>query len=134
MLLASEVADVKVDDALVFLAACETGQGRATADGVIGLGRAFLEAGARAVILSLWKVEDAVTATLSSHFCRTLLDGSKPLNSAEALRAAMLATRTDLQAGRIFTNVNQPLEPHAANWAPFVVLGDGLSVHYKGGQ
>jgi CHAT domain-containing protein len=130
MLLASEVAEVKLNDALVFLAACETGQGRATADGVIGLGRAFLEAGARAVILSLRKVEDAATGALSVHFYRALLDAEKPRNAAEALRAAMLATRADLEAGRILAGDQRPLRPHPANWAPFALMGDGLSIRY----
>jgi CHAT domain-containing protein len=131
LLLASEVADVRLDDALVFLAACETGQGRATADGVIGLGRAFLEAGARAVVLSLWGVEDAATAALSDHFYRALLSPQTPLSSAAALRAAMLATRTDLEAGRIRLGTGKPLKPRPAHWAPFTILGDGLAVRYR---
>ncbi|MCI0441472.1 MAG: CHAT domain-containing protein, partial [Chloroflexi bacterium] len=134
MLLASEVAEVKLNDALVFLAACETGQGRATADGVIGLGRAFLEAGARAVILSLRKVEDSATGALSLHFYRALLDARTPHNATEALQAAMLATRADLEAGRILASDRKPLRAHPANWAPFALLGDGLSIHYGGGK
>lgn len=131
LLLASEVSDVRLNDALVFLAACETGQGRATADGVVGLGRAFLEAGARAVILSLWKVEDAATAALSNHFYEALLAGEESLNAVDALRAPMLATKADLEAGRLLNADKHPLELHPANWAPFAVLGDGLSVRYS---
>jgi CHAT domain-containing protein len=131
LLLASEIAAVALDDALVFLAACETGQGRASVDGVIGLGRAFLEAGARAVILSLWKVEDAATAVLSAHFYSALFDMHKPRNAAEALRVAMLTTRADLEAGQILGHDSQQLTAHPANWAPFIILGDSLSILYQ---
>jgi CHAT domain-containing protein/tetratricopeptide (TPR) repeat protein len=131
LLLAGAVTDVKLNDAVVFLSACQTGQGRATADGVIGLGRAFLEAGARAVILSLWKVEASATAALCDHFYRALLNRDAPATAAEALRAAMLATRDDLQAGRIILPDGEALAPHPLNWAPFIVLGDGLAVRYQ---
>lgn len=130
LLLASEIADIGLNDALVFLSACETGQGRATADGVVGLGRAFLEAGARAVILSLWKVEDSATALLSDQFYRALLQGNKKPNAAEALRTAMLEVRADLEAGRVIAGNGKPLDAHPAYWAPFVILGDALSVSY----
>ncbi|MBI3972119.1 MAG: CHAT domain-containing protein [Chloroflexi bacterium] len=133
-LLAPEIADVKLGDALVFLSACQTGQGRATADGVVGLGRAYLEAGARAVIVSLWKVEDTASSVLARHFYDALLDAKQPQHAAGALRAAALATRDELAAGRIKTGDGQPLEPHPAYWAPFIVLGDGLSVRYEQGR
>jgi CHAT domain-containing protein len=131
LLLAPEVADVRLDDALAFLSACQTGQGRATADGVVGLGRAFLEAGARAVIVSLWKVEDACASALAGHFYDALLDPESPRSAAEALQTAALATRADLVAGRILAPDGQPLDAHPAYWAPFVALGDALAVRYN---
>jgi CHAT domain-containing protein len=130
-LTASEIRNVLLNDALVFLAACQTGQGRVTADSVIGLGRAFLEAGARAVILSLWKVEDAATSVLTKRFYRALFDQAYPRNAVEAMRIAMLATRDDLRAGRIVSTAGKILPSHPNYWAPFVIIGDGLSVKYE---
>ena len=50
-----KIADVAPADVLVCLSACQTGLGRSTADGVIGIGQAFFEAGVLAMVLSLWR-------------------------------------------------------------------------------
>lgn len=131
-LTASEIRNIPLNDALVFLAACQTGQGRPTADSVIGLGRAFLEAGARAVVLSLWKVEDAATSALTKHFYRALFNSEHQRNAIEALRIAMLATRDDLRGGRIVSTTGEILPPDPYYWAPFMIIGDGLSVKFEG--
>ena len=126
MLLAPEIAEIGLSDALVFLSACQTGLGRATADGVIGLGRAFIEAGARCVILSLWEVGDSVTEALVRHFAeRMYARRGERTDAAGALRAAMLATRDDTRAGRLTHGRGSPLSDHPRNWAPFIALGDG---------
>jgi len=127
LLLAAETSQIPLDDALVFLSACQTGQGRPTADGVIGFGRAFLQAGARAVVASLWKVADAATCVLAGHFYDALLTGS---SAAEALQKAMLALRDDLSAGRVIGPDGTALTPEPANWAAFFAFGDALSVSY----
>ncbi len=129
LLMAAEITDVKLNDALVFLGACQTGQGRVTADGVVGLGRAFLEAGARAVVLSLWKVQDEATYALTNHFYASLLQGEERPMAATALQEAMLKTRADLRANRIVA-AGQALADHPRYWAPFFVLGDAFAVRY----
>jgi CHAT domain-containing protein len=134
ILLASEVAQVQLSDAIVFLAACETAQGRFAPDGVVGLVRAFLEAGARAVIASLWRVDDSATYTFVRHFYAELLRrrGSAPVS--EAIRSATLATRKDLRAGKIKTQDGHSVEYSAANWGAFMVFGDGFSAKYGGSE
>src|SRR5262249_9319087 len=70
--------------------ACETGLGQtAGGEGVLGLQRAFLTAGARSVVTSLWKVDDAATALLMEEFYKNLWE--KKLSKREALRQAQLA-------------------------------------------
>ena len=121
--------DVPLADALVVLSACSSGQGRATADGVIGLGRAFLQAGARAVVMSLWAVSDEVAAVFFRHFYAALLDESGANDAAQALGAAARLTRDDLKLQRIAGEAG-PLPPDTVNWAPFVVVGDAQAVRF----
>ena len=79
---------------LVVLSACETGLGEAEdGQGVLGLQRAFQAAGARAVVASLWKVDDAATGVLMERFYTNLWD--KKLPKLEALRQAQLAVLND---------------------------------------
>jgi CHAT domain-containing protein len=91
---------------LVTLSACQTGLGAVLGEGVIGLSRALLAAGARSVLLSLWRVDDAATENLMVAFYRRYLaHGDK----AAALRQAMAETRERF--------------PHPRDWAGFVLLG-----------
>ena len=114
LLLPADVADLRLDGALVVLAACQSGLGRATADGVLGLGRAFLQAGARCVLLSLWRVSDAATRELMTHFYAGLVgsDETPALDAAAALAAAQRAGRAAFGDA-------------AALWGPWLLVGDG---------
>jgi CHAT domain-containing protein/tetratricopeptide (TPR) repeat protein len=79
---------------LVVLSACETGLGVGHyGQGVLGLQRAFHAAGARAVVASLWKVDDAATSVLMEQFYTNLW--SKKMPKLEALRQAQLAVLND---------------------------------------
>jgi CHAT domain-containing protein len=95
---------------LVVLSACETGLGKiAEGEGLIGLTRGFLYAGAQNLLVSLWQINDAATAQLMVAFYRNLLDGR---SQAEALRVAKLAMRQS----------RAELAP-PYYWAPFVLIG-----------
>ncbi len=94
---------------LVVLSACETGLGLVVPnEGIFGLRRAFTIAGARAVVLSLWDVEDAPTSMLMTVMTRSLVKGS---TAADALADAQTKVRT-----------RYPERPVA--WAAFVLAGD----------
>lgn len=104
-LTASEVLDLKLQADLVVLSACNTGRGRITGDGVVGLSRSFLAAGAKSTVSSLWYVPDLPTATLMEEFYIQLQQSE---DKAQALRQAMLKM---LQQ-----------KPHPINWAGFVYI------------
>jgi CHAT domain-containing protein len=79
---------------LVVLSACDTGLGQGYyGQGVMGLQRAFQTAGARAVVASLWKVDDAATTVLMEQFYANLW--SKKMSKLEALRQAQLTVLND---------------------------------------
>jgi len=94
-LTAAEILDTWTLDAdLVVASACETGLGReAGGEGHVGLAQAFLAVGARAVVVSLWKVDDAATAHVMRAFYDALLPrgrdpGRSPLEALHLARAA----------------------------------------------
>ncbi|MDC0712639.1 CHAT domain-containing protein [Stigmatella sp. ncwal1] len=92
---------------LVVLSACDTGRGEVhLGQGVYGLRRALIAAGAETLLVSLWKVNDDSTRLLMDLYYRNLLAG---LGRASALREAMLSLRTT--------------HPHPHAWAPFIALG-----------
>ena len=76
---------------LVVLSACETALGREVrGEGIVGLTRGLMYAGAARVVASLWKVDDAATADLMKRFYAGMLS-EQPLSPAAALRAAQVA-------------------------------------------
>lgn len=111
---------------LVTLSACETGRGRVVGgEGLDGLSRAFRIAGARQLIASLWRVDDAATATLMGDFYRRLAAGA-PITSA--FRSARLAlARGDRPTGGTSRGVGRTTErvvaAHPRVWAAFVLRG-----------
>jgi CHAT domain-containing protein len=81
------------------LSACDTGLGHIhVGEGVFGLRRAFVLAGAKTLVMSLWKVPDLATAVLMERFYDNLLDGH--MGRADALQEARLFTR-GITVGRL---------------------------------
>jgi CHAT domain-containing protein/tetratricopeptide (TPR) repeat protein len=107
---------------LVVLSACDTGLGKIGGDGVIGLSRAFIYAGAASVVVSLWRVEDVAGRFLMGRFYRTLLANGG--NKAAALRQAQLATLEELRVGRLRSGNGEVLVESPLLWAPFVLIGE----------
>ncbi len=92
ILTAKEISmlDLRGVDLLV-LSACQTGLGRITGDGVFGLQRGFKKAGANAILMSLWKVDDGATRILMTHFYDYLMQG---YGKHESLRRAQKDMQT----------------------------------------
>jgi CHAT domain-containing protein len=107
LLTAEEIFDMKLQANLVVLSACNTGEGRITGDGVIGLSRSLISAGVPSVIVSLWRVPDAPTAELMQSFYQNLLNNP---NKAQALRQAMLTT--------------MKTHSNPRDWAAFTLIGE----------
>ncbi|HEX5717128.1 MAG TPA: CHAT domain-containing tetratricopeptide repeat protein, partial [Thermoanaerobaculia bacterium] len=87
---AHEIADLHLAADLVVLSACRTALGKEIrGEGLVGLTRAFLDAGAQGVLVSLWQVEDRATAELMRRFYKGMLQGGLP--PPAALRRAQVS-------------------------------------------
>jgi CHAT domain-containing protein/Tfp pilus assembly protein PilF len=127
-----EISGLKLNADLVTLSACNTGMGKiVTGEGLLGLQRSFLSAGASSVMVSLWSIYDRSTADFMSEFYSMLkthesadygimnrtLDWfglyEHPLfdYKAKALRDAKLAM------------ISHPYYSHPVHWAPFILIG-----------
>jgi CHAT domain-containing protein len=107
-----EIFNLRLGSPLVMLSACQTGLGKERrGEGVMGLTRAFMYAGAPLVGVTLWSVDDKPTADLMTDFYRNLLaaGGGKPVSALRAARQNMIADR----------KYSAPFY-----WAPFVLIGD----------
>jgi CHAT domain-containing protein/tetratricopeptide (TPR) repeat protein len=106
-----EVYNLKLEADLVVLSACQTALGKdVEAEGLVGLTRGFMHAGAPRVVASLWKVGDKATAELMQRFYQKMLkDGLRP---AAALRAAQITMLKEKQWAAAYY------------WAGFVLQGE----------
>ena len=93
-LTASEVAKLELDAELAVLSACNTGSGRYfRCEGLVGMGRAFMVAGSRKVLVSLWPVDSLATQTLMESFYDELAEGLRPPQALTAAHAPVGITR-----------------------------------------
>jgi tetratricopeptide (TPR) repeat protein len=148
-LTAAQMLQWKLDAELVTLSACQSGLGKqAGGEGYLGFAQALFLAGARSVLVSLWKVDDTATALLMARFYQNLLGkrpGLKaPLPKAEALHEAKLwlrdltaveveALQNELRAGQfgagpaakrqVDADAERPYA-HPHYWAAFILFGD----------
>ena len=109
----ADVTNVKVRAKLVVLSSCHSGQGEIKAEGVLGIVRAFLAAGARSVLASLWAIDDEATFEFMKSFYQHLVDGNK---ASKALNKAMKCLRESDEYSAV------------EHWAPFVLFGDDVTL------
>ena len=106
-----QIYNLRLRADVVVLSACQTALGRdLRGEGLVGLTRGFLYAGARSVLASLWEVDDESTAELMKRFYHALLSEGRP--PAAALRAAQLEMAHDKRWAAPFY------------WAGFVLQGE----------
>ncbi len=109
----AEIYNLRLNAQLVVLSACSSGYGKIReGEGPITISRAFSYAGCPSVVMSLWKIPDAVTTEIMTAFYEELSAGK---TKDEALRQAQL---------RFLNNTDDPLYHHPYFWAGFVVMGD----------
>ncbi|MBN2103150.1 CHAT domain-containing protein [bacterium] len=106
-----EIYNLDLNADLVSLSGCNTGLGQlARGEGLIGMTRAFLYAGVRHLVVSLWPVEDASTSVFMVHFYQYLKSGLK--------------TNVALQKAKIDFIDSEDTESNPFYWAPFVLIGN----------
>ena len=112
----SDVQAAKLRAKLVVLSCCHSAQGEVSSEGVVGIARAFLGAGARSVLVALWSIDDEATMEFMRSFYQHLKDGN---SASVSLNRAMKCLREseDFNAPRF--------------WAPFVLIGDDVTIDFK---
>lgn len=109
-----DVYGMNLNADLVVLSACDTGLGKEIkGEGLLSLNNAFLQAGARSVVSSLWKADDVATRELMTEFYRGM--AAEGLTASEALRRAQMKLRAD------------PRFASPLYWAAFTLHGDYAS-------
>ena len=115
LLTMKDLLDSNLRARLVVLSCCHSGRGEIKAEGVVGIARAFLGAGARSVVVTLWAISDKATNEFMKHFYKHLSEGqpvSKCLHQA----------RKRLRESDDFNDVSC--------WAPFVLIGDDVTINF----
>lgn len=114
LLTAADILDLCLTVKLVVLRLYPESSSRVTADGVVGLTRAFLAAGVQCVCVSLWPVPIAASKLFTHTFYTALLNGTK---ASAALTEAMKA----LQSSKHFS--------HPSNWAGYMLIGSDVKLN-----
>nr|XP_058968949.1 tetratricopeptide repeat protein 28-like [Pocillopora verrucosa] len=110
-----DVLNVQLRAKLVVLSCCHSGRGEIKAEGVVGIARAFMGAGARSVVVSLWAIDDEATLEFMKCFYQHLAEG-KP--ASESLNLAMKS----LRESKKFRDIKY--------WAPFLLIGDDVTLDF----
>ena len=116
LLTMKDVLKAQIRARLVVLSCCHSARGEVKSEGVVGIARAFLGAGARSVLVSLWAIDDEATMEFMKVFYQELVHGR---SASEALNKAMKSMR---ESDR-FSAVKY--------WAPFVLIGDDVTLEFE---
>ena len=108
----ADISQVQLRAKLVVLSCCHSAEGQISAEGVVGIARAFLGSGARSVLAALWAIDDKATKQLMSRFYEHLANGE---SASESLHQAMKWMRANG-----FSEVER--------WAPFMLIGDNVTL------
>ena len=111
----ADVQAVQLRARLVVLSCCHSGRGKITSEGAVGIARAFLGAGARSVLVSLWAIDDEATMEFMKSFYQHLADEN---SASVALHQAMKCLRESETFGAV------------KYWAPFVLIGDDVKLEF----
>ena len=113
----SDVQAANLRTRLVVLSCCHSGRGRILkGEGVVGIARAFLAAGARSVLVSLWEIDDEATMVFMKSFYQHLKDGK---TASAAVHQSMKFLRESEQ----FSGTRY--------WAPFQLIGDDVKIQLE---
>jgi len=119
LLTMKDVKSAKIRARLVVLSCCHSGRGEIKAEGVVGIARAFLGAGARAVLVSMWAIDDGATLEFMKSFYSYLVNG---ISASESLNKAMKHMRESDEFNEV------------KHWAPFVLIGDDVTLECGGSK
>ena len=111
----ADIAQVRLRAKLVVLSCCHSAKGQIRAEGVVGIARAFLGAGARSVLVALWAIDDIATEKFMSRFYEHIVRGE---SASESLYQAMKWMRSNG-----FSDIQE--------WAPFELIGDNVTFHFE---
>ena len=117
MLKMSDVQAANIRARLVVLSCCYSGRGRILkGEGVVGIARAFLAAGARSVLISLWAIDDEATMVFMKSFYQHMKEGK---TASAAVHQAMKSLRESEK----FSEMRY--------WAPFQLIGDDVKIEFE---
>ena len=112
MITMADVMSVTLRAKLVVLSCCHSGRGEIKAEGVVGIARAFIGAGARSVLVSLWAIDDEATLEFMKNFYHNLVKGR---SASESLNRAMKSLKESEKFGDL------------RYWALFTLIGDDVT-------
>ena len=113
LLTQQDVKNISVKARLVVLSCCDTGKGKVSSEGVIGITRAFRTAGARSVLSTLWPIDDSATKEFMEEFYKELC---QERSVCEALK----------RAKNIFQKHEKKHYQSVNIWAPFTIYGEDV--------
>ena len=115
LLTMKDVLSVQLRAKLVVLSCCYSARGEITAEGAVGIARAFLGAGARSVLVSIWALYDEATLEFMKCFYRVLVKG---VSASKSLNQAMNCMRESHKLNEV------------KHWAPFQIIGDDVTLDF----